>query len=240
MLAANTTYFVVIDVTGTGGNFNHHRISNDITDSNSEDSGAYAGWSIANGSLTRQFQTSSWTNRGFSWKMENPRRRGGPGPPAAPATPTLSGTDGTSLTITWTATAGAVTDYDVRYRRKGDTAWTDQRAHRHRAHDPPSTGLLQGASWEAQVAASNAGGPGQWSPTGSGHTGPARVREGAHEHERDWDYASISLKDIENPGTGQFGQRERRQPVPHLVVLAAVNSWPSASIMRSRLARRSR
>ena len=173
-LDPNKTYFVVIDVTGTGGN--HHQIFNDITDSDSEDSGTYAGWSIANGSLTRQFQASSWISRGFSWKMAIRGVVKGRAPPPAPAEPTVSGMDGTSLRITWTAVeaaGAATTDYDVRYRRKGDTAWTEH-THDGTALTTTITGLLQGASWEAQVAASNDVGPGQWSDIGAGHTGPAR------------------------------------------------------------------
>ncbi|MDE2982022.1 MAG: fibronectin type III domain-containing protein [Gemmatimonadota bacterium] len=53
--------------------------------------------------------------------------------PAAPAAPSVSTTDGTTLTVTWTAPANTrpdITDYDVEYRRKnvpgGDpTDWTD-------------------------------------------------------------------------------------------------------------------
>ena len=185
-LEANTTYFVVIDVTGTSGN--HHRISNDITNSNNEDSGARLGWSIANGSLSRQFEfTGAWTSRTHSWKMDIRGVVNRSAPPKAPAEPTVSETDGTSLTITWTAPAGSPTDYDVRYRRKGDAAWTDHE-HTGTALTTTITGLLQGASWEAQVAASNAVGPGRWSATGSGHTGPARlVRAILHANRRGLD-----------------------------------------------------
>ena len=119
----------------------------------------------------------------FSWKMAIHGVVRTPTPPEAPAAPTLSGTDGTSLTITWTAPAsmgGAVTDYDVRYRRKGDTAWIDH-PHDGTALTATVNDLLRGASWEAQVAASNATGPGPWSDAGAGHTGPARVPEGGDE-----------------------------------------------------------
>ena len=93
-LEPNTTYFVVIDVTGENGN--HHRISNDITISGNEDSGAYAGWSIANGSRDRDFDSSGgWIRPSYSWKMAIHGIVKIPVPPAAPATPTLSKTDGT-------------------------------------------------------------------------------------------------------------------------------------------------
>ena len=66
-LDPNTDYWVVIDVTGTGGN--HHRISNDITDGD-EDAGAYAGWSITSSSLRRQFEsTGAWAAEPESWMM---------------------------------------------------------------------------------------------------------------------------------------------------------------------------
>ena len=46
--------------------------------------------------------------------------------PAAPAAPTVSKTDGTSLSVRWAAPGGGTaTDYDVRFRRKGATGWTE-------------------------------------------------------------------------------------------------------------------
>ena len=184
-LEPNTTYFVVIDVTGENGN--HHRISNDITISGNEDSGAYAGWSIANGSRDRDFDSSGgWIRPSYSWKMALHGIVKIPAPPAAPAMPTLSKTDGTSLTVTWTEPASAVpavTDYDVRYRRKGDAAWTDH-PHDGTALTTTITGLMQGASWEAQVAASSAGGPGPLVGHRRGPHRPGPVREGGDG--RDW------------------------------------------------------
>ena len=174
-LEPNTMYFVILDVSGTGGN--HHKIQIDNTLSNNEDAGKAAGWSIEDTNWNRQFDSSgSWVRPTYSWKIAIHGIVRTPAPPAAPAAPTVSKTDGTSLTVTWTEPANAipaVTDYDVRYRRKGDTAWTDH-PHEGTALTTTITGLMQGASWEAQVAASNDAGPGRWSASGSGHTGPAR------------------------------------------------------------------
>ena len=173
-LDANKTYWVMIDVTQGSG------ISRIVgTSSDAEDTGAAAGWRIANTSLSRGFSTTTWgspISSSFMLAIHGFARN--PAPPGPPAAPTVSKTDGTSLTITWAAppydlAAQPVTDYDVRYRRKGDTAWTDH-PHSGTALTTTINGLLQGASWEAQVAASNANGPGRWSATGAGHTGPAR------------------------------------------------------------------
>ena len=97
-------------------------------------------------------------------------------PPATLAAPTVSTDDGTTLTVTWAApenTAPAVTDYDVRYRRKGDAVWID---HPHTGTGTSATivNVLQGASFEAQVRATNSVGTSPWSAAGAGHTGPAR------------------------------------------------------------------
>ena len=102
------------------------------------------------------------------------------GPPAAPEAPTVSKTDGRSLVVTWNdaeSARAAVTDYDVRYRRKGDTAWTEH-PHTGTARTATISGVLQGASWEAQVRATNSIGTGAWSDAGAGHTGPARFVSG--------------------------------------------------------------
>ena len=174
-LDANTKYWLVIDVTV---GWNPTQVS--LTNSDAEDTGAAAGWSIANTFLDRLFSANTWSSpdpQSLQIAIHGFARN--PAPPGPPAAPTVSKTDGTSLTVTWAAppydlAAQPVTDYDVRYRRKGDTAWTDH-PHSGTALTTTITGLLQGASWEAQVAASNANGPGRWSATGSGHTGPARL-----------------------------------------------------------------
>ena len=85
--------------------------------------------------------------------------------PAAPSTPTVSKTDGTSLKVDWTAPAdggSAITDYDVQYRRKGATDWTDAE-HTGTGLTVTIAGVTQGASWEAQVRATNSVGTSAWS-----------------------------------------------------------------------------
>ena len=64
-LAANTTYFLVIDMSSNRG-------SSDLrsTDSNSEDSGNLAGWSIGNNTLRRQWNsTGAWATVAVSLKI---------------------------------------------------------------------------------------------------------------------------------------------------------------------------
>ena len=170
-LDANKTYWVVIDVT-VGKNQTTARTTN----SDAEDSGAPAGWSIADTRLRRWFTDTTWISETASVMIAIQGYIKSSQPTLAPAPPTLSKTDGTSLTITWKAPPAVLappTDYDVRYRRKGDAAWIDH-PHSGTALTTTVNNLLQGASWEAQVAASNATGPGRWSDIGAGHTGPAR------------------------------------------------------------------
>ena len=64
-LAAGTTYFLVIDMISNRG-------SSDLrsTDSNNEDSGALAGWSIGNNALRRQWNsTGAWASNAVSLKI---------------------------------------------------------------------------------------------------------------------------------------------------------------------------
>ena len=64
-LAAGTTYFLVIDMSSNRG-------SSDLrsTDSNNEDSGALAGWSIGNNALRRQWNsTGAWASNAVSLKI---------------------------------------------------------------------------------------------------------------------------------------------------------------------------
>ena len=101
-------------------------------------------------------------------------------PPDAPHAPTVvrSSTDPeSSLDVIWNPPAdnGApVTDYDVRYREAGTTAW------REHAFEGAGAGAtlttLKGAStYEVQVRAKNAEGAGEWSDSGRGSTLDASV-----------------------------------------------------------------
>ena len=96
-------------------------------------------------------------------------------PPAAPDAPSVAGASTTSVTVTWTApdTAGkpAVSDYDVRWRASGDTDWFDA-SHEGTTTSTTLSSLNPGATYEAQVRATNAEGASGWSETGSGATNP--------------------------------------------------------------------
>ena len=64
-LAANTTYWLVLDMSAS-----RNASSFRITNVHSDDSGALAGWSIADGSLTRGFaSTGTWTTNAASLKI---------------------------------------------------------------------------------------------------------------------------------------------------------------------------
>ena len=96
-------------------------------------------------------------------------------PPAAPDAPTvgpLAAQPTTSLAVSWIAPAdngAAITDYDVRYRAQGETAWT--------AHEFTGTGTLTtltgldaGTGYEVQVLARSLEGDSSWSDNGTGRT----------------------------------------------------------------------
>ena len=102
-------------------------------------------------------------------------------PPDAPVAPTVvapSAVASTSLTVSWTApnntgpsSRTAITDYDVRYRLQSSTGlFTDLTGTIGTATTAAITGLLPDTAYQVQVRATNAEGPGAWSPSGSGTT----------------------------------------------------------------------
>ena len=96
-------------------------------------------------------------------------------PPDAPGAPTVAATSGATdrLDVSWSApdTTGrpAISDYDMQYRKSGDTAWTD---HAHTGTSTMTTigSLDSGTTYQVQVRATNAEGTSGWSATGTGST----------------------------------------------------------------------
>ena len=97
-------------------------------------------------------------------------------PPPAPGAPSVSqnsATPATKLDVSWTAPdvtgKPAISDYDVQYKKVGDSSWS--------SHSFSGTGtsttigsLDKGKSYEVQVRAVNDEGDGAWSPSGSSIT----------------------------------------------------------------------
>ena len=174
-LRPDKQYWVVVDV-ASGANDN---VGWRVTDATDEDAGAARGWRMD----AARHGTAG--NVGGTWHAARKARKMAvhgivkvsAGVPAIPVAPEVSTTDGTELNITWQPPAPetpGVDDYDVRFRRRGDAAWTSL----DRAVNTTSstiTGLTQGATWEAQVRATNSLGSSDWSASGEGHTGPARL-----------------------------------------------------------------
>ena len=104
-------------------------------------------------------------------------------PPARPAPPAVTASPDapqTALDVTWTAPANTgppITDYDVRYRKQGDQAWT-QHAFTGTATTTAISDLEPGTTYEVQVAASNDEGTSAWSGSGTGSTGPENADGG--------------------------------------------------------------
>ena len=90
-----------------------------------------------------------------------------PGRPPAPSTPSLTA-GAKQLTVTWTGTTNglAITDYDVQYRKSGDTDWEDW-THTGTAVTATITGLEGVATYAVRVRAESAAGEGPWSATAS-------------------------------------------------------------------------
>ena len=72
-LAANTTYFVVIDTTSAGTG----TVYRSLTLSDAEDSGGAAGWSIADSRLRRAHAATTWLSSPHALKLAVHGRRGG-------------------------------------------------------------------------------------------------------------------------------------------------------------------
>ena len=172
-LAADTTYFVVIDTISDINAF--YRFFTKNTRSDNQDPGSASGWSIGDGSLYRDWDSSgSWTSFGNSKKIRvNGIRNPTPGAPETPAAPSIGATEGlnSSLDVGWLepANAGPFVKYYLRYREVTYQPWST---------GPQDvtisfaniTGLRAGAKYEVQVRAKNSNGDSEWSPSGTGQT----------------------------------------------------------------------
>ncbi len=109
-------------------------------------------------------------------------------PPAAPTAPTVaqnSTTPTTKLDVSWTAPTmtgkPAIDDYDVQYRKSGDSTWS--------SHSFTGTGttttidsLTAGKTYEVQVRAGNDEGDGAWSASGTAITKGGSVTRSIDEN----------------------------------------------------------
>ena len=164
-LEADTTYTLLM--TSPGG----QSLQLSGTNSNGEDSGGTAGWSIANESHDNN---GGWSSNDQSFYITIKGTNGSPVPAAVSdvvVVPVPRTTD--SLTVSWSApdNAGkpALTGYDVRYRSSGGGgSWTTV------SEDAPSTSLIIGGLrddfYDVQVRALNADNFGPWSSTAKGAT----------------------------------------------------------------------
>ena len=173
-LAANTKYWVVLDLTAS-----HDTTSHIVwTNSDEEDAGAEAGWSIADGGRSRAMSGTTWHDRTSSMQMgihatAVPAEATSPGAPRAPTVQTGSTT---SLQVAWPAPANggyAILDYDVRYYAgsadpAADADWIEEGetgGHTHTGTGNTATlaGLSANTAYRVQVRAQNVLGEGAWS-----------------------------------------------------------------------------
>ncbi len=108
-------------------------------------------------------------------------------PPAAP-TITVSAnttTPTTKIDVSWTAPTmtgkPAISDYDVQYRKAGDSTWTDA-SFTGTTTSTTLSGLTAGKTYEVQVRAVNAEGDGAWSASGSAITKAGGVTRSIDEN----------------------------------------------------------
>ena len=173
-LSADTTYFVVIDSMGSINA--SYRFFTKNTNSDNQDPGSASGWSIGDGSLYRDRDSSgSWTSFGNSKKIRvNGIRNPTPGAPETPAAPSIGATEGSnsSLDVGWLepANAGPFVKYYLRYRKVTDQTWTTGPQDVTISFANITTGLRAGTKYEVQVRAKNSNGDSEWSPSGTGQT----------------------------------------------------------------------
>ena len=97
--------------------------------------------------------------------------------PSAPAAPTATSTTDTTITLTWSEPANtgpAINDYDIQYRRRGTTAWTDW-PHTGTARTATITGLTANTTYNTQTRATNPEATSRWSTTTSTTTTEAET-----------------------------------------------------------------
>ena len=109
-------------------------------------------------------------------------------PPAKLAAPTVAKngtTPTTKLDVSWTAPdmtgKPAVTDYDVQYRKTGDSTWVSH-SFTGTGTSTTLTGLTAGKSYEVQVRATNDEGSSSWSDSGSAITDADAVSRSVAEN----------------------------------------------------------
>ena len=109
-------------------------------------------------------------------------------PPAAPSAPTVaknSTTPTTKLDVSWTAPTmtgkPAISDYDVQYRKVGDSTWIDA-SFTGTGTSTTLTGLTSGKTYEVQVRATNDEGDSAWSNSGTAITDAAGVTRSIAEN----------------------------------------------------------
>ena len=109
-------------------------------------------------------------------------------PPARLSAPTVAvngTTPTTKLDVSWTAPTmtgkPAVTDYDVQYRKSGDSTWTSH-SFTGTGTSTTLTGLTAGKSYEVQVRATNDEGTSSWSLSGAAITDASNVTRSIAEN----------------------------------------------------------
>ena len=104
---------------------------------------------------------------------------------AAPTVEVNSTTPTTKLDVSWTAPTmtgkPALSDYDVQYRKSGDSTWSSH-SFTGTGTSTTLTGLTSAKSYEVQVRGTNAEGSSSWSDSGTAITGGSAVSRSVAEN----------------------------------------------------------
>ena len=164
-------------------------------------------------------------------------------PPSAPAAPTVAvnaATPASKLDVSWTAPdvtgKPAISDYDVQYRKTGDSTWSGH-GFSGTGTSTTLTGLTSGKSYDVQVRAVNAEGNGAWSASGSAITDASAVSRSVVENSAAGTNVGAAVTATSNPNgytlthslggadAGKLHHRERRP---------ARSRWPAARAWTTR------
>ena len=167
LLAANTTYFVVVQGSVASSTFL-------TTSADAEDDNSAAGWSIGNSRLHRTADNVAWATQSNAMKLVI---RGTPltaGSPDAPRKLTAQAGNG-QVTLQWMAPAwnggSDITGYKIEVSTDGGNNWTDLVADTNSTDTTYShTGLASSSTYHYQVSAINDLGTGPVSNTVSATT----------------------------------------------------------------------
>ena len=153
-LAANTTYWVVVDVSSPGTG----TVARPLTSVDAEDGGGATGWSIGDGRLHRAYNSNTWLSSPHSLKLgiHGTETRGDIFHGVRVWDFQVSGVSDEAVTLSWNGqntTSAVRCGYLIESRRKGDSKWRSVKHFTYRSRLSVTIGYLQpGTVYDVRVS----------------------------------------------------------------------------------------